>query len=45
MARTWKISVPISSAVSMPSREIMSSVKRKTPIHALRPAFWVDFCS
>ena len=39
---TWNSSVPMSSAVSMPSRVIISSVKANTPMNAAAPCFIVD---
>ncbi len=42
IACTCVSSVPISSAVSMPSREIISSVNRNTPTQAAVPVFSVD---
>ena len=38
----WNSSVPISSAVSMPSRVIISSVNRNTPMKADVPVFSAD---
>ena len=37
-ALVWNISVPISSAVSMPSRVIISTVNRNTPANAFAPS-------
>ena len=40
----WNISVPMSSAVSIPSRVIISSVNRNTPANAAPPLFSVELC-
>jgi hypothetical protein len=39
---SWNTSVPIRSAVSIPSRVIISSVKRNTPTNAAVPDLRVD---
>jgi hypothetical protein len=40
---TWNSRVPINSAVSMPSRLIISSVKPNTPRNAAVPVFSVEW--